>query len=257
MSPGQAQARPRPTWGPEVLSVSATWGGDDGMPLVRPADAPPPTDYDPRFRFTLTIELSDPAPDRTLVVVGANPSTADEQSPDPTMTRLVERARGRFRRIVMLNLSPFRSRYPHWCEEAHKQQSPALLRALTENLQAAHKAMLAADAVLLAWGRAAPKTDGWKLKQDMLQAARAVQALKGTAHFPILTLGWTKIVPVWGQQPRHPLMRSYEQDFELYDERTPWLDPYPKPEAPLARQPSLFGADAPPTKPRAAHRLSK
>ncbi len=60
------------------------------------------------YRYALGV-LSE----RTLFVIGLNPSTADEQSPDPTIRKVMGFAeRNNYTSFVMLNLYPQRSPYP-------------------------------------------------------------------------------------------------------------------------------------------------
>ena len=68
-------------WGPEVKAVSVVWGHPTGLPLDWPADGPEPTEEQAPYRFRLIIDLADEGTGRTLVVVGANPSTANAKDP--------------------------------------------------------------------------------------------------------------------------------------------------------------------------------
>jgi hypothetical protein len=212
-------------WGSEVKAVSVVWGHPTGLPLNWPADGPEPTEEQAPYRFQLIIDLADEGTGRTLVVVGANPSTANAKDPDPTLTRLVRRATGIFRRIVMLNLSPFRATKPPVCELLHKAQPrPAhLTTALAQNRVYALEAMRLGDAVLFAWGQAAPKTGGADLKREMMDCMTQARAAKGGAErLPLLTLGWTRAEGRKAAEPRHPLMLAYDVDFEHYDTKLPW-----------------------------------
>lgn len=212
-------------WGPEVKAVSVVWCDCNGVPLDWPADGPEPTEEQAPYRLRLIIDLADEGTGRTLVVVGANPSTANAKDPDPTLTRLVRRATGIFRRIVMLNLSPFRATKPRVCELLHKAKPrPAhLTTALAQNRAYALEAMKQGDAVLFAWGTAAPKTGGAELKREMMDCVTEARAFRGGAEkLPLLTLGWTSDIANKAPEPRHPLMLSYDIGFEHYESKEPW-----------------------------------
>jgi len=212
-------------WGPEVKAVSVVWGSPQGAVIYWTNDRVEPTEAEAPYRFQLTIELSNEGTGRTLVVVGANPSTANAKDPDPTLRRLVVRANGIFKRIVMLNLSPFRAKKPPVCEQLHKAKPrPAhLTMALAQNRAYAMEAMCLGDAVLFAWGVAAPKTGGAELKREMMEAVTHARSFKGGADkLPLLTLGWTTDNGDKPPEPRHPLMLSYDVVFEHYDSKEPW-----------------------------------
>ena len=89
---------------------------------------------------------------RILYVIGINPSTANEKTPDPTMRRVMAFAENNgFDGFAMLNLYPQRSKHP-WelhqerCDELHKNnleaikslfinvQSPTILLAFGNNI---------------------------------------------------------------------------------------------------------------------------
>lgn len=226
-------------WGPEVKAVSVIWGHPTGLPLNWPADGTEPTEEQAPYRFRLIIDLADEGTGRTLVVVGANPSTANAKDPDPTLTRLVRRAQGIFKRIIMLNLSPFRATKPRVCELLHKAKPrPAhLTTALAQNRAYAMEAMCLGDAVLFAWGQAAPKTGGADLKREMMETVTQARAAKGAVEkLPLLTLGWTGQDGKKAPEPRHPLMLSYDVGFEHYDTKLPWESGV----APRPGTPTLF-----------------
>ncbi len=244
------KAPPSCGWGPEVKAVSVVWGSPQGAVIYWTNDRVEPTEAEAPYRFQLTIDLSNEGTGRTLVVVGANPSTANAKDPDPTLRRLVVRAEGIFKRIIMLNTSPFRAKKPPVCEAVHKAQPAHLLRALATNKAYALEAMKAGDAVLFAWGTAAPKTGGATLKREMVELGRLAQTHKGGAeHLPLLTLGWTTDLGRKPPEPRHPLMLAYDVVFEHYDSKEPWESGVkPPPETP-----SLFDRlfyDAPHPKPK-------
>jgi hypothetical protein len=67
---------------------------------------------DRRYRYTLTRDWAAPSA-RRLVVIGLNPSTADENRDDPTITRLIRFAmREKMGGLVMVNLFAFRATDP-------------------------------------------------------------------------------------------------------------------------------------------------
>lgn len=67
---------------------------------------------DDRYRYALW-RVWDPANPRRLAYVALNPSTADEEDPDPTVSRCIKRAqRLRYGGMIMLNIYAFRSTDP-------------------------------------------------------------------------------------------------------------------------------------------------
>jgi hypothetical protein len=116
----------------------------------------------------------------SLVVVGLNPSTADERVNDPTIRRCVAFARDwGYRKLIVLNLFAFRATKPDDLRKAADPVGPENDRWLRDLSQEA-------SLTLAAWGN-----DGlWR------QRASAVVPLLASAK----CLGTTKL-----GAPRHPL----------------------------------------------------
>jgi hypothetical protein len=153
--------------------------------MERGADLSP----DRLYRYRLWRRFGDgPA----LCVIGLNPSTADEEQDDPTITRLLTRAQqmGRFGSLVMVNLFAFRAADPTVMQKAEDPIGPENDHYLrTEAMSAVSRGGM----VLCAWGRA-----GRFKRRD-----RAVlELLRGVPlHVLRLTLGGA---------PEHPLYLPYD-----------------------------------------------
>ena len=132
-----------------------------------------------RYRYSLSRWWHDSLP--LLVVIGLNPSTADETQDDPTIRRCIGYARSwGYGGLVMLNLFAYRA------------TSPRDMKAAAEPVGPANDAVLevqtAGRTVLCAWGA----------HGSHLDRARAVrQLLVGRDLF---CLGTTK-----DRHPKHPL----------------------------------------------------
>lgn len=99
---------------------------------------------DTNVRFVLRKEGSKP-----LVVIGLNPSTANEQKPDATMRKVMGFAEGNgFDSFIMLNLYPQRTPRP---AELHQMRDEALHRRNLEKIKAALN-LLKFPSILMAFG---------------------------------------------------------------------------------------------------------
>ena len=123
-----------------------------------------------------------------LAVVGLNPSTADETTNDPTVTRCIGYARSwGFGGLVMLNLFAFRGTDPRTTLIAPDPVGPRNLDAIVEACLEVH---LEGGAILAAWG-----CHGRHRGQGEIVKTRL-----GDVGLPVACLGFTK-----GGDPRHPL----------------------------------------------------
>lgn len=138
------------------------------------------------YRYRLWRILGDgPA----LTVIGLNPSTADETEPDPTITRLTERARrGGFGMLMMLNLFAYRATDPREMKHAADPIGPDNDGFLLDEARAA-------GLVLCAWG-----THG----THRGRALNVTAWLRG-AGVKLHVLRLTK-----GGHPEHPLYLPYD-----------------------------------------------
>lgn len=128
------------------------------------------------------------APGEMLAFVMLNPSTATEQSNDPTIERCERRARALgFGGLAVVNLFAFRATYPADLRQAADPEGP-------DNAAVVLDTARAAGMVLCGWG-----THG-DLQQ---QGGRMADLLRGQGC-ALHHLGLTK-----GGQPRHPLYVSY------------------------------------------------
>lgn len=154
------------------------------------------------FRYTLWREWSDlfTADDSYLMVIGLNPSTADEVQNDPTITRCVDFAkRWGFGALCMTNLFAYRATNP---EDMLKQVDPVG----EENDAWLNRIAAGAGKILAAWG-----TNG-----------RAYSPRDGCARsFKVCSFGWKMECLSYNADgsPQHP----------LYVAKTAVLKPWPKP----------------------------
>lgn len=136
---------------------------------------------DRRYRYALTRDWSVTRNAPVFVVIGLNPSTADETQDDPTIRRCIGFAkREGFQRLLMLNLFAFRATDPKTMMQAEDPIGPRndamLMSACAEY-----------NFVVAAWG-----TKGGYRGRDADVCIMLDQR--------IYCLGRTK-----GQYPRHPL----------------------------------------------------
>lgn len=126
-----------------------------------------------------------------LIVIGFNPSTADESQPDPTMRSVLRIASTNgYDGIIMLNLYPMRSTSPD-----------SLPRTIDERLHSTNTGIIkdillkyANADVLAAFGNLVFKRD------YTLQCAREILALTKETHHKILCID-----TLCSGMPRHPL----------------------------------------------------
>jgi hypothetical protein len=130
------------------------------------------------YRYSLSRVWNPNLP--SVMFVGLNPSTADEQEDDPTVRRCVGFARKwKFGGLILVNLFAYRSTDPHGLLEADDPVGPGNDKHIVASARAAER-------VVLAWG-----TKGCLLDRD----ERVLSLLPG-AH----CLGVTK-----DGHPKHPL----------------------------------------------------
>lgn len=108
---------------------------------------------DRRYRYVLRREWGQESePERRMVIIGLNPSTADEHVDDPTIRRCIGFAqREGCTQLVMLNLFAFRAPYPRTLGRALDPIGPENDRAL--RIWTAPPAPAFLIAAWGAWGR--------------------------------------------------------------------------------------------------------
>lgn len=123
------------------------------------------------------------APPPTCLFIGLNPSTADEEKNDPTVTRMLGFARAwGYERLVVCNIFAYRSTDPLNLYEQHEPVGP-------ENDVAIHMEALAAAFIVCAWGNHGDLLQrGDKVRHDL----RLLHTLHALGHNA-------------GGQPKHPL----------------------------------------------------
>lgn len=130
--------------------------------------------------------------ERTLVVIGINPSTATAEKFDHTISRVNGFLKKyNFDSFKMINIYPFRSTKPDMLpmmldSNIHKQ-----------NLIEIKKALHGAEVILCAWGDLIFK------RTYLIQCLNDIADIVETKHIPTYCLGLTM-----AGNPRHPLSRT-------------------------------------------------
>lgn len=139
-----------------------------------------------------------------LCAVGLNPSTADDQKPDQTLSKLLGFAeRNGFDGFLMLNLYPQRTPYP---QKLHKR---AQKKYLNENLRQIESVLkkVEAGAFLAAWG------GDIQIRPYLAKSLQQLLSLTTTSRLPWLRIGsFTK-----AGHPRHPSRAAYRLGLEPFD----------------------------------------
>lgn len=152
------------------------------------------------FRYTLERVWDETKP--LLLVVMLNPSTADEQDDDPTITRLIVRAKSEgFGRLCVCNLFAFRSPSPKALVDRVRSNQDVIGQG---NSQMITECALRCDAALVAWG-----AHRLVVKRDCV----ILHILYRYAPI-ILALDKTK-----DGFPRHPLYVAYDRTMQPYTGR--------------------------------------
>ncbi len=143
------------------------------------------------FRYSLSRVWNANLP--TVVFVGLNPSTADEQEDDPTIRRCIGFARKwKFGGLILVNLFAYRCTNPAGLLEADDPIGPGNDKYVLANARTAAR-------VLLAWG-----TKGSLLNRDqrvlsMLPRAHCLGITKdGHPRHPLYLAGNTRVRPFPG-----------------------------------------------------------
>jgi len=141
---------------------------------------------------------------RPLFIIGLNPSTADDQKPDRTITKIMNFAQNaHFDGFIMLNLYSQRTPFP---DQLDTQLNPVLhkanVRKITQNLSAYESPYL-----LAAWGATL------NLRSYLLPCLLEIKA----AIDPI-NASWLKIGDLTqGGHPRHPSRAAYALGLTPFD----------------------------------------
>lgn len=142
-----------------------------------------------KWRFSLWRFWGDGAP---LVVIGLNPSTADELYNDPTVERCQRRAQAMgLSGLVMLNLFAYRA------------TDPRDMKAQADPIGPGN------DWSLRTWSRLGPVLCGWGNHGAHLDRGAKVRAM---LKVPLYKLKLTN-----GGQPQHPLYVSYSIEPSLWE----------------------------------------
>lgn len=149
------------------------------------------------FRYELRREWDPRRP--PFVCIMLNPSRADAQRNDPTVTRLIRRAaHAGFGSLIIINLGAYRATDPEMWKSAQDPVGPENRRSIRRVLL---EAVERGGRVMVGWGNHA--TDA--LVADVLRAARRARLKR------LWCLGITK-----EGHPLHPLRVSYDTPMVLY-----------------------------------------
>ena len=150
------------------------------------------------FRWKLTRRWSDGP---TIAVIGLNPSTADAEKLDPTVTRCVRRADALgFGELVMLNLFAFRSTARNVLTKRHRA---GLEIVGSHNDDTIRREARAAEMVLCCWGA------------DGALAGRGSFVLAG----PLAGLKLHCLETTKSGHPQHPLYLPYSLEPRVFGKR--------------------------------------
>lgn len=160
--------------------------------MIAPHDAPVENachfSPDRKHRYTLLHRINPLFGDRLIMWIGLNPSTADEQQLDPTLTRIRSFSeREGYDGFLMTNIFGFRATDPKAMLRARDPVGP-------ENDAALLAAAQRCDKVVAAWG-------AHGIHQD-----RAIAVARLLGRHPLWCLGTTK-----DGHPRHPLYVKGDQ----------------------------------------------
>ena len=149
------------------------------------------------WRYSLTRDVAPLTGHGTVTFIGLNPSTADEQTDDPTIRRCTDFARRwGFARLTMVNLNAFRATDPSVMLDADDPVGPDNDRAIAE-------AVGRSDLVVCAWGINAIE----ERAREALSLVPAPHCLELTKHgaprHPLYVKATTTPMPLGrGSRPR-------------------------------------------------------
>ena len=140
------------------------------------------------YRYRLQREIG--PGEKTLLFIGLNPSTADEEKNDPTVERIERRAKAMgFGRISVCNIFAYRATDPQVMKGQPFPVGPENDAAILEEARKA-------DLVLCAWG----------IHGCHLNRGREVEKLLRNAGIPLHCLGRNH-----DGSPKHPLYIGYDR----------------------------------------------
>ena len=138
-----------------------------------------------------------------LLVIGLNPSTADQHTRDQTLTRVEGFARRRARSLVMCNLYPLRATDP---DDLPRIADPYLVAKNAKRIAALYKEYAVRE-IWAAWGDPIAK------RSYLLPSLRQIYKTL-SSHFP----RWLKCGPLTKNgHPRHPSRLPYKNIFTPFD----------------------------------------
>lgn len=166
----------------------------------------------PNYRYLLSRNIKSSS-SRVLLVCMLNPSTADEEKDDPTISRVCRLAEnGEFSRLLVLNLLGIRATNP---ADIWSHENPLGVDNWRTWDDVLKELIPDRDSISVAWGRA-PK--------NRRQLLRFIPVLvEASRHLKV----WPRPLMTWVQNldgsPRHPLYIRLQTELQPYD-----LDSYVK-----------------------------
>lgn len=128
---------------------------------------------DMKYRYLLQRFLPGKGPKGIVAAIGLNPSTADQDVNDPTITRLIKYAtKWQYKEFRMLNVFAYRSTDP---KELYHQEDPVG----PDNNAVIRGAVKSADLILCAWGTHAVHQDRHNRMMSIL-SGKKLHCLKVT-----------------------------------------------------------------------------
>jgi len=146
-----------------------------------------------KYRYGLKVKLEGIGVDVAFICL--NPSTADHDSPDPTVSRCIVRCNKiGASSFTMLNLFAFRATDP---KDMKAQTDPVG----EHNNQVIHETALRSGMIVLAWG-----THGSYTGRDK-EVVENLQSFSNQLYY---------ILKTKGGEPRHPLYLPYSEGFKKF-----------------------------------------
>ena len=162
--------------------------------------------FDARRTYRYALSRSWDSAGKVLMVIGVNPSTADEYEDDPTMTRVIGFAQHLgYGSLVMTNFYAWRETDRAWLFKWGRQGYDIVGPENDFTLQTVGAV---ADTILVAWG---------SNPQSLARQKDVYELLTKVRSNPLYCLGTTK-----DGSPRHPLYLKADTPLEV------WIPPWTK-----------------------------
>lgn len=166
------------------------------MDIFAPANFSPCRSY----RYSLCRDI-EPRFERVMVCCGLNPSVADEEKPDPTITRVLKLARReQCRWLIMVNAYPFVATYPEDLKRCHSLDRTGERDANEDHIRAAIDAVtLHGGEIVAAWGADPLATEAcrpWLYRTFRAASAKCLTINKdGSPKHPLYCRAGAPLIP--------------------------------------------------------------